>query len=548
MMKAIKMAFITVLAFALFFYIGAPRALGASSEVLRISFDAGDILDLHPHFAHTTQDRGVVHLLFTGLVRYKTGDIGKFEPDLAERWEVSKDGLTWTFHLRRGVIVHPWKDNPGYELTSEDVVYSFKSAADPKRSAWAAEYAGMTFEPVDKYTVRFTLQKPISELLFLPKVADYAGGLIIPKKPAEELGEGFRTHPVGTGPFIFNKYLPKEKIVTVRHEKFYRGVPKLAGVEVFFMSDLSSRKFGLQNKELDVIEGPPSQPWVEEMQALPGVKVNVFGPGESGVLHFNMTKKPFDDIRVRRAIAYALSRDEVATAIGKAIAEAVYSEIPNPQPGWITRDELVQRGKKDKKDYLYAPDRKKVKKLLTEAGFPKGFTTEISLTERGEYQVPMQNVVAQLRESGINVKLNVVDHATYHSNIRKDMNTIVLYNCWRPTADVRLTHFGHSSSIVVTGKKPITNFSHVGAVDADGDGKVDNVDSLIESARDMLDAKEQLAHWKEIQFKLLDWCIAYPVFIKRFTFARQDYVDWGYDLKSTLILSPQINELTRTTK
>lgn len=544
-MKAIKMIFITAITIAALFWFGAPQASG---QVLRIAFDAGDISDLNPHIGHATQDRAVLHLLFTGLVRYKTGDISKFEPDLAEKWEVSKDGLTWTFHLRRGVMVHPWKGNPGYELSSEDVVYSFQSASDPKKSAWAAEYAGMTFQAVDKYTVRITLQKPLSELLFLPKVADYAGGLIIPKKPAEELGEGFRTNPVGTGPFIFNKYLPKEKVITVRNEKFYRGVPKLAGVEVFFMADLSTRKFGMQSKEIDVIEGPPSQPWVEEMQVLPGVKVNVFGPGEAGVLHFNMAKKPFDDIRVRRAVAYALSRDEVVTTIGKAIAGPVYSEIPPPQPGWITREELVQRGKKDKKDYLYDFDRNKAKKLLAEAGFPKGITTEINMTERGEYQVPMQNIVAQLREAGIQVKLKVVDHATYHSSIRKDLNTIVLFNCWRPTADVRLTHFYHSGSIVVTGQKPITNFSHVGAVDADGDKKMDSVDSLIESARDMLDAEKQVARWKEVQFKALDWCVAYPVFIKKFTFARQDYVDWGYDLKSTLILSPQINELTKLNK
>jgi peptide/nickel transport system substrate-binding protein len=539
------MVFITTLTVAALFWLGAPQASG---QVLRIAFDAGDISDLNPHIGHATQDRAVLHLLFTGLVRYKTGDISKFEPDLAEKWEVSKDGLTWTFHLRRGVMVHPWKGNPGYELTSEDVVYSFKSASDPKKSAWAAEYAGITFQAVDNYTVRFILQKPLSELLFLPKVADYAGGLIIPKKPAEELGEGFRTNPVGTGPFIFNKYLPKEKVITVRNEKFYRGVPKLAGVEVFFMADLSTRKFGMQSKEIDVIEGPPSQPWVEEMQGLPGVKVNVFGPGEAGVLHFNMAKKPFDDIRVRRAFAYALSRDEVVTTIGKTIAGPVYSEIPPPQPGWLTREELVQRGKKDKKDYLYDFDRNKAKKLLAEAGFPKGITTEINMTERGEYQVPMQNIVAQLREAGINVKLKVVDHATYHSSIRKDLNTIVLFNCWRPTADVRLTHFYHSGSIVVTGQKPITNFSHVGAVDADGDKKVDSVDSLIESARDMLEAERQMARWKEVQFNVLDWCVAYPVFIKKFTFARQDYVDWGYDLKSTLILSPQINELTKMNK
>jgi len=545
MMKAIKLAFITMLAVVVLFGLGAPWAL---AQTLRIAMDAGDIADLNPHIGHSTQDRGILHLIFTGLVRYSPGDIGKFEPDLAEKWDVSKDGKVWTFTLRKGVMVHPWKNNPGYELTSEDVAYSFKSAADPKRSAWAGEYAGMTFEAADKYTVKLTLQKPLSSILLLPKVADYAGGLIIPKKPAEELGEGFRTQPVGTGPFIFSKYLPKEKVVTVRNDKFYRGVPKLAGVEVFFMPDLSTRKFALQSKEIDVIEGPPSQPWVEEMQALPGVKVNVFGPGEAGVLHFNATKKPFDDIRVRRAVAYALSRDEVVTTIGKAIAAPVYSEIPPPQAGWMSREELLQRGQKDKKDCLYEFDRNKAKKLLAEAGFPKGFTTEISMTERGEYQVPIQNIVAQLREAGIDVKLKVVDHPTYHSNIRKDLNTIVLFNCWRPTTDVRLTHFYHSDSIVVTGKKPITNFSHVGMIDVDGDKKVDNVDSLIESTREMLDAEKQVARWKEVQLKVIDWCLSYPVFIKKFTFARQDYVDWGYDLKSTLILSPQINELTKINK
>jgi peptide/nickel transport system substrate-binding protein len=141
-----------------------------------------------------------------------------------------------------------------------------------------------------------------------------------------------------------------------------------------------------------------------------------------------------------------------------------------------------------------------------------------------------------------------IDHPTYHHNIRADMNTIVLYNCWRASADMKLTHMYHSDSIVVTGKKPISNFIHLGKVDADGDGKVDSIDYLIEAAREMLDAQGQRALWQEAQFKLLDWCVSYPLFIKRFTYARQKYVDWGYDLKSTLILSPQINELTSISK
>jgi len=113
---------------------------------------------------------------------------------------------------------------------------------------------------------------------------------------------------------------------------------------------------------------------------------------------------------------------------------------------------------------------------------------------------------------------------------------------------MKLTHMYHSGSIVVTGKKPISNFIHLGKIDADEDGKVDSIDYLIEGARDMLDAQGQRALWQEAQYKLIDWCVSYPLFIKRFTYARQKYVDWGYDLKSTLILSPQINELTSISK
>ncbi|HID10558.1 MAG TPA: hypothetical protein EYP17_04570, partial [Candidatus Latescibacteria bacterium] len=144
--------------------------LGQSQEepVLRIAFDAADLKTLDPHFAAATMDRAVVDMVFNGLVRYKPGDIRIFEPDLAESWEVSPDGKVWTFHLRKGVMCHPWNGNPAYELTSEDVVYSLRKAADPARSAYAGEYEGMTFAAVDKYTVKITLKEAISRSLLFP--------------------------------------------------------------------------------------------------------------------------------------------------------------------------------------------------------------------------------------------------------------------------------------------------------------------------------------------------------------------------------------------
>lgn len=526
----------------IFFLSSAPTAV-AADNTLRIAFDAADLIDLHPHFAQATQDRGTVQLFFSGLVRYKPGDISQFLPDVAEKWEKSADGRTWTFNLRKGVMVHPWNGHPGYELTAEDVVYSFQSAANPARSSRAAEYVGMTFEMDGPYVFKVNLEKPVSESLFLPKFADYSAGFIIPKKPAEELGEGFRKNPVGTGPFIFQKYLPKEKVIAIANDKFYRGKPKLDGVEVYYMPDLSSRKFGLQSGELDVIEGPPSQPWVDEMKALPRVVVDIFGPGEEGVLHFNMTMPPLNDIRVRRAIAYAICRDEVAASIGGAIGTPAYSQTQRPQGGWMSKEELKKYGERDGKDYLYECDKQRSKELLKEAGYPDGITLEFFQTERGEYMVPMQNIQAQLREAGINAKFKMIDHTTWHNRIRADTCSLVLYNCIRPTSDVRLTHFHYSSSIVKSGKAPITNFSHVGAVDADGDGKIDSIDNLIEAARDELDPARQNEIWKSAVLKLLDWCSSYPLFVKQWTFARTDKFEWGYTLDTVIFNAPVINEL-----
>ncbi|HIC96355.1 TPA: polyamine ABC transporter substrate-binding protein, partial [Candidatus Bipolaricaulota bacterium] len=367
--------------------------------------------------------------------------------------------------------------------------------------------------------------------------ADYAGGFIVCKKAVEDLGdEAFKTHPVGTGPFMFQSYTPMEKTVLVRNDRYFRGAPHLAGVEAWYIPDVSAREAGLQAGELDVIEGPPSQPWVERVRGFPGVVVDIFGPGETAVLHWNMTVEPFEKIKVRWALGYCLSREEVRAAIGPAISVPLCSAVPPVLPGGMTCDEVGL--------LRYDVDRAKAKALLAEAGYPEGFATEAIISERAEYLLPMENIVAQLRECGVDVTLRVVDHSTFHTMIRQNASSIVLYSAWRPNADVFLTRFYHSASEVVTGQKPDTNFSHIGAMDADGDGEVDSIDYLIEAARVELGPESQAMLWKAAQLKLLELNVAYPLYIKQFTYARKEYVDWGYELLSTLALYPQVNELT----
>jgi peptide/nickel transport system substrate-binding protein len=516
----------------------------AKEQVLTIAFDAGDLQTLDPHRSASTVDRATVDMVFNGLVRYPPGDQVKVEPDLATSWKVSPDKKVWTFTLRKGVFFHPYPGNPnGYELTADDVVYSFKRAADSKKSSYAGEYGGMTVEAVDPYTVRVTIEKPISDILFLAKVASYAGGMIVCKKAVEEKGdEWFKTNPVGTGPFMFQVYEPRQKTVLAGNPKYFRGAPVLKQVVVRYIAAVNSRELGLQSGELHVIEGLKEDKWIEKMAALPDVTVKTFGPCETQILNFNMTKPPFNDLRVRKAVSYAISREGITAFMGKGLAVPIYSPAQAPPaPGALTKEDAVKAG------VVYEDNIAEAKKLLAEAGFPNGFKTEVIISEMASsYQKPMIAIQAQLKKAGIDMALKVVDHSSFHSLIREDASPIVYYASWRPNVDVYLTRFYHSDSVVKTGKKPDTNFSHYGAVDANGDGKVDSIDDLIEKARWELDAEKQGALWKEAQIKLLRDAAVVPIIRLKYAFPQKSSVDLGHPLEfSWATYAPQITEKTR---
>ncbi len=503
---------------------------------LRIAQNTSDLRSMDPHFATTTQDRSLVDMIFNGLVRYKPGDGSVFEPDLATSLPTPKmEGgkQAWTFQLRKGVMCHSSPGVPSYELTSEDMVYSLKKSADKNRSAYAADYAGMTVEAPDAQTVKITLDKPVSPILFFANVSNYSGGFIVCKKAAEKLGpDGLKTNPVGTGPFMFKSYSPQERVQLVANPAYFRGKPQLDGVDYRFMPELSSRELALRNGELDVVNGAPDKAWVDKMKGVSGVKVDVFGVGEVATLNLNITAAPLDKVEVRKAIAYALDRDEFLALIGPGIAENVYSPVPVKfLAGGLTQAELAAKG------LDYKTDRERAKKLLAQAGYPNGFSMDLTTSEMTGYRVIYESMQAQLAKVGIKVNLKLADHATMHSMVRKDANPLVIYIAWRPNADVYMTQFLHSDSIVVTGKKPNTNFSHY-----------NKIDGLIEQARNETDQAKQVALWKEAQIKVLDDMAVYPIQYQNQVYARSAAVDYGHELISVLALYPGIDEKTRLTK
>ncbi len=503
----------------------APLAMSAPAmaqpkTALSVGIAAQDIGRLDPHFAVTTIDRVVVAWMYNGLVRFKPGSINpaEIEPDLAERWESSADGKTWTFHLRRGV---KWHGDFG-EVTADDVVFSLKKAAQPSTSAFSADFRAFeTVEAVDPYTVRIVLKENVPSLLGL--VTNYSGGFIISKKAYEARGDSFVRNPIGSGPFAFGSVTPNQSLELVAHEGDFRGAPQIKKISYRFIPSDASRDLAYQNGELDLNYGRADQTWVNRTRQVPNTVVDVFEPGELATISFNTLQKPFDDIRVRRAVSMAINRPELVRWRGADVSREGQSLVPRGYLGFTADNGLLPN------------DVNGAKALLAEAGYPNGLTIKMIHTQLPEMLSAIQVVQAQLRRAGINLDLQVVEHATFHQQIRQDLSPMVYYAAARfPVADIYLTQFWHSRSAVKTGASPVTNFSHCSVADAE-----------IDAARVETDKDKQLALWATAQRKLIENACGVPLIETLLVFARRSNLDYGYELKGSMSLGPLITEQTR---
>ncbi len=501
--------------------------------ILRFGINAADLESLDPHFAAAFEDRLVVDMIFNGLIRYKPGNAPSVEPDLAESIPdpVIMDGRqVWTFKLRKGIVFHPGPQTPPYEMTADDVVYSFAKAADPKRSAYSGEYSDFTVHKVDDHTCTIVLNHPLSPTLFFGKITAYAGGFIIPKRAVEAMGDkAFKMHPVGTGPFRFLRHSPKESVQLAANDDYFRGSPRLGGVDIQYLPEAQKRERLFREGQLDVIRGFAETEWINRASKDKSARIDIFGVPEIACIHFNTQVKPFDDIRVRKAVAYGLNRDEFLAPFGKGAAVVILSPMP-PEvlPGGLTNEEVRYLG------LDYGNDFDRAKRLLCEAGFPNGFDVEVVASEMHPFRKNSESLQRQLARIGIRLKMRLVDHAQMHRLIRKDINPIVIYEAWRPNPDAFLTRFFHSDSMVVTGRKPDTNFSHYA-----------QIDQLIESARREMDPIKQIKLWKYAQVKLLEDMVVYPLHYHQRVYARKPCVDYGHPLVASLALYPQFTEKTR---
>jgi peptide/nickel transport system substrate-binding protein len=494
----------------------------AQQTTLTIGMGSADAGRLDPHVATTTPDKGVLHWMFNGLVRIQPGKASPeyIEPDIAESWTTSDDGLVWTFSLREDVACHgEWG-----MLDAEDVVFSLNRAANTDTSSFAGDYRAFeSVEATGPYEVTITLANSVPSLLGL--LVPYHGGNIVCKDAVEAMGDDFERSPVGTGPWKFAEYQPQQFVRLEAHEGYFRGEPEIKEIIYRYIPSDSSRDLALQAGEIDMIYGRQDQTWLERIAQLPDVEVVAMRPGEMSMLMLNMQSAPLDNVLVRRAVAHAIDRDAMVEFKGRDVTLPAISGVPEGYLGYT----------EDISQYPYDPAR--ARELLAEAGFPDGVTLKAIHTTLPGMLATIEAVQAQLRQSGITLDIELVEHATFHAQIRQDLSQVTHYSAARfPVADTYLTQFFHSDAAPL---KPtsVTNFSHC-----------DVADEEIEAARVEPDSDRQLELWAEAQRKIADAVCAVPIFQNMQLWAWTDALDLGHEVEGSLNLSPAITEKSRFTR
>jgi len=451
--------------------VSCARPTPAQEKVLRARLYFTDIKQLDPIQIGSAAEHFVAVNIYSNLVRYRTGS-GEIEPDLAERWDVSEDGLVYTFYLRRGVKWHK-----GYgEFTAEDVKFTIERHQDPNvGSLFATHYADVSrVDALDKYTVRIILSRP--NVAFLTSVLPYRGGFIVSKKAVTELGAKHATNPVGTGPFVFEGWTPGQELVLSANPDYYRGRPKLDKVVFKVITDEEAAAAALESQAVDII-------WTQGAEQYRRLKndsrfvVKETASTTQWNLAFNTTRKPFTDKRVRQALQYAVDKETWATKLLGGTHLPATSYLPPVTWGYAH----------DVKQYPYDPN--KAKQLLAEAGYRDGFTVELLYSSLKPQPALAEAIQASFREAGVTVKLKGLDHGTYNAVWRKGEYDMVLFGLGRPPdPDANCRDNLHSSAV-----PPKYNLSYYSSAD-----------QLIEAGRTERDPVKRREIYRAIQQLVAD--------------------------------------------
>ncbi len=368
---------------------------------------------LDPALVDDGESAKIMVNIYEGLLKYSK-DSTQIEPSLAEKWDVSPDGLTYTFHLKKGVKFHD-----GTEFNAQAVKFNIDRQLPPKVTE-DMSYAGFVFgsvknvEVVDDLTVKINMNTPSTP--FLNNLAMCLGAPIVSPKALEDNNNNVNEHPVGTGPYSFVSWTKGQNIVLKKNDDYWGTKAATSNVIFKFIPDNSARVVALNNGEADIIDGIDAtvvkqiEDSGNKIYKSPGMNINYMA--------YNTTKAPFNDAKVRTAISQAINVPELVTSLYQGYAEAATSVLPTFIPGF---DKSIQQ---------VGFDQAAAKTALANAGVTKLHI--ITYTNPRPYNTANGQALAEaiqgyLKNAGVEATIDSFDWTTYKEKLKAGDYDICFY-------------------------------------------------------------------------------------------------------------------------
>ena len=406
-------------------------------------------------------------------------------PGLAESWTISKDGLQYTFKLRKGITFHD-----GTPFNAAAVKFSIERQIDPDHPAnklgkypFANYFFGnvKAVEVLSDDRVAFLLKEPRASFL---AVLTAAAASIVSPTAVMKSGQDYPSQPVGTGPFKFVSWDRGQRVVLEKYPKYWKGPVKIERVVFRPIVEDQARLTELLTGQLDLIVGVPAD-FVGQLES--SAKVGVLK--QTGVhvwyLGINNQKKPFDDRRVRQALNYAVDKDAIVRDVLKGTGTP--SKGPVQPNTWGAEPGLK----------VYPHDPARAKKLLAEAGYPNGFTTTLWVPESGsgmQAPVAMSTVIqSNLKAVGVTVTLQTMEWGAYLAKLRSKEQELFALSWMAGMEDPDMVMYPllHSSQWTPNGPNRALY-------------KNDTFDRLLTEARHTTDQAKRAALYKQAQKILIE--------------------------------------------
>jgi len=340
-------------------------------------------------------DEVVYANIFEGLTRYRAD--GSIAPDLAKSWDISKDGLVYTFHLQDGVKFHD-----GTAMDANDVKFSLDRArAEGSTNAQKALFKGIaSVDVIDPGTVKVTLKQPNGG--FLTNMAWGDAVIVAPESIKTDASK-----PVGTGPFMFKNWVKGDSITIVKNPNYWGKAVKLDKATFKFISDPTAAFAAMMAGDIDAFPGYPAPETLAQFKADPRFKVVVGSTEGETILSTNNKDEHFKNKLVREALAHAINRQEIIDGAMFGYGTPIGTHFAPHNPAYVDLTGLSK----------YDPDLSR--KLLAEAGYPDGFTTTLKLPPPSYARRGGEIVAAQLRAVGIKTEISNLEWSQWLKEVFK---------------------------------------------------------------------------------------------------------------------------------